>query len=102
MRRITPEELAQHKSRASCWSAFNGRVYNMTPYLGYHPGGAAELMRVAGKDGQSALVQLHHPNDADCFTCVTLQAQTCSVSLHRLFSSPAWYAISPSSPCAAQ
>lgn len=55
MRRITLEELSQHKSRASAWSAFNGRVYNITPYIGFHPGGAAQLMRVAGKDGELCL-----------------------------------------------
>lgn len=61
MRRITPEELAQHKGRASAWSAFNGRVYNITPYLAYHPGGAGQLMRVAGKDGLFSLFPSRGP-----------------------------------------
>lgn len=30
---------------------FVGRVYNITPYLEYHPGGIPELMQAAGKDG---------------------------------------------------
>ena len=28
-----------------------GRVYNITPYMDYHPGGETELMRCAGIDG---------------------------------------------------
>lgn len=51
MRRIPQSELTAHKSRDDAWSAFNGRVYNITPYLKFHPGGVGELMRVAGKDG---------------------------------------------------
>ena len=27
-----------------------GKVYNLTPYLEFHPGGIDELMRGAGKD----------------------------------------------------
>jgi cytochrome b involved in lipid metabolism len=49
---VTPAELALHKTREDAWSCFNGRVYNITPYLRYHPGGVGELMRVAGRDGQ--------------------------------------------------
>ena len=28
-------------------------MYNITPYLKFHPGGVPELMRVAGKEGMS-------------------------------------------------
>ena len=49
--RVTPSMLKEHKSRDDAWSAFNGKVYNITPYLPYHPGGEKELMRVAGRDG---------------------------------------------------
>lgn len=37
--------------RDDAWSSFNGKVYNLTAYLPYHPGGEKELMRVAGRDG---------------------------------------------------
>ncbi|THU84178.1 hypothetical protein K435DRAFT_411300 [Dendrothele bispora CBS 962.96] len=49
--RITPSVLKQHNKRDDAWSAFNGKVYNITPYLPFHPGGEKELMRVAGRDG---------------------------------------------------
>jgi cytochrome b involved in lipid metabolism len=40
-----------HNKRDDAWSAINGKVYNITPYLAFHPGGEKELMRVAGRDG---------------------------------------------------
>lgn len=49
--RIAPSVLKQHNKRDDAWSAFNGKVYNITPYLPFHPGGEKELMRVAGRDG---------------------------------------------------
>lgn len=49
--RITPSMLKQHNKRDDAWSAINGKVYNITPYLPYHPGGERELMRSAGRDG---------------------------------------------------
>jgi cytochrome-b5 reductase len=36
------------------------QVYNITPYLRYHPGGADILMKAAGKDGTS-LFNKYHP-----------------------------------------
>jgi hypothetical protein len=49
--RIPPSVLKTHNQRDDAWAAINGKVYNITPYLSYHPGGEKELMRVAGRDG---------------------------------------------------
>ena len=43
--------LKQHNTRQDAWTVINGKVYNVTPYLAFHPGGEKELMRVAGRDG---------------------------------------------------
>jgi len=43
--------LKQHNKPTDAWSAFNGKVYNLTPYLKFHPGGEEEVMRCAGRDG---------------------------------------------------
>ncbi|KAF3909251.1 hypothetical protein ABW20_dc0105215 [Dactylellina cionopaga] len=63
LRRITPSELATHGARKNeskiYWTVLEGRVYDMTPYLPYHPGGEKELLRVAGKDG-TKLFNLTH------------------------------------------
>lgn len=51
MLRVTPEILKQHNKPGDAWTAINGKVYDMTAYIPYHPGGEKELMRVAGRDG---------------------------------------------------
>ena len=35
-----------------------GMVYNVTPYMDYHPGGEEELMKAAGKDGTELFDQV--------------------------------------------
>ncbi|QRV89472.1 cytochrome b5 [Ceratobasidium sp. AG-Ba] len=57
--RVTPSMLKEHRTRDDAWSAFGGKVYNITPYLPYHPGGERELMRVAGRDGTKLFATTH-------------------------------------------
>ncbi|KAH9831628.1 cytochrome b5 [Rhodofomes roseus] len=57
--RVTPSMLKEHRTRDDAWSAFNGKVYNITSYLPYHPGGEKELMRVAGRDGSKLFALTH-------------------------------------------
>ncbi|KAK4703811.1 hypothetical protein P7C70_g2407, partial [Phenoliferia sp. Uapishka_3] len=63
--RITPEELAKHKSKADCWQAYGGKVYNVTPFIKYHPGGVPELMRANGRDGTELFMKTHAWVNAD-------------------------------------
>jgi len=57
--RITPSELKLHNKPDDAWAAFGGKVYNITPYLSFHPGGQKELMRVAGRDGSKLFALTH-------------------------------------------
>ncbi|GAA5888025.1 hypothetical protein JCM16303_000184 [Sporobolomyces ruberrimus] len=50
LRRISVSEMARHNTKEDCWQAYNGKVYNVGPFLRYHPGGGGEMMRGAGKD----------------------------------------------------
>merc|ERR1712137_982159 len=50
MLQVTPTELRKHRKRDDCWMALNGRVFNVTAYMEYHPGGAKTVMSGAGKD----------------------------------------------------
>lgn len=54
------DEVQRHCTAEDCWTVLHGKVYNLTPYFGFHPGGAKILMACAGRDG-TALFQKYHP-----------------------------------------
>ncbi|XP_075718207.1 cytochrome b5 reductase 4 [Rhinoderma darwinii] len=56
---VTEEELAKHNKKTDCWTCIRGLVYNVTPYMEYHPGGEEELMKAAGIDGTQLFDQVH-------------------------------------------
>ncbi|XP_068426896.1 cytochrome b5 reductase 4 [Clinocottus analis] len=56
---VTKEELQKHNTREDCWTCIRGMVYNVTPYMDYHPGGEEELMKAAGMDGTDLFDQVH-------------------------------------------
>nr|XP_020477316.1 cytochrome b5 reductase 4 isoform X2 [Monopterus albus] len=56
---VTQEELQKHNTRDNCWICIRGLVYNVTPYMDYHPGGEEELMKAAGIDGTDLFDQVH-------------------------------------------
>lgn len=56
---VTEEELAKHNKKTDCWICIRGLVYNVTPYMEYHPGGEEELMKAAGIDGTQLFDQVH-------------------------------------------
>lgn len=58
-RKITMEEVQQHASEDDIWMIIRGKVYNVTPYVEYHPGGVRELMRGAGADGTALYNEIH-------------------------------------------
>ncbi|KIH91055.1 heme steroid-binding protein domain protein [Sporothrix brasiliensis 5110] len=59
--RVTPSQLKQMNGRKGrdAWTALGGMVYNISPYLPFHPGGAGELLRCAGKDGNQLFNDIH-------------------------------------------
>lgn len=59
LRPISQDELSKHNKEDDCWMAIFGKVYNVTPYMKYHPGGVDELMRGAGKNATDLFVQVH-------------------------------------------
>ncbi|KAF3691500.1 Cytochrome b5 reductase 4 [Channa argus] len=56
---VTQEELQKHNTRKDCWTCIRGMVYNITPYMEFHPGGEEELMKAAGIDGTELFDQVH-------------------------------------------
>jgi len=57
--RIPPSELKRHRRRNDAWMAINGKVYNVTSYLPFHPGGEKEMMRGVGRDGTKVFMEFH-------------------------------------------
>jgi cytochrome b involved in lipid metabolism len=60
-------EVQKHNSASDCWSVINGQVYDLTSYVGSHPGGASLIEAICGMDGTSSFVGQHgsasKPND---------------------------------------
>lgn len=58
-RLISLEEVKQHKAGDCIWTVLKGRVYNIAPYMKFHPGGVDMLIKAAGKDC-TALFNKYH------------------------------------------
>lgn len=58
-RLISMDEVKLHKVEGSIWTVLKGRVYNISPYMKFHPGGVDILMKAAGKDC-TALFNKYH------------------------------------------
>ena len=50
-----PSQVKYHHGRKGrdAWGTYQGKVYNLSPYMKFHPGGVGELMRGAGKIGEA-------------------------------------------------
>ncbi|OAA47865.1 Cytochrome b5 [Metarhizium rileyi] len=59
--RVTPSMLRKQTGRKGkdAWMALNGKVYNITPYAKFHPGGVPELLRGAARDGTKLFGEIH-------------------------------------------
>jgi cytochrome b involved in lipid metabolism len=59
IRRIRWDEIRQHSSVHDGWIVLKGKVYCISPYLAYHPGGERIMKPVLGKDA-TALFDKYH------------------------------------------
>ncbi|KAI9370434.1 hypothetical protein BJX61DRAFT_515515 [Aspergillus egyptiacus] len=59
--KVTPSMLKAQNGRkgTDAWTSYQGKVYNITPYLPFHPGGKGELLRGAGKDSGKLFLEIH-------------------------------------------
>jgi len=56
---ITPQEVQQNNNDKSAWIVVKDRVYDCTPYLNDHPGGASSIMILAGMDATEDFEAVH-------------------------------------------
>jgi hypothetical protein len=63
---ISRAQVAQNNTAAKCWSIIDGVVYDLTQWIRSHPGGAAPIEFLCGKDGTNAFNAQHggRPNPA--------------------------------------
>ncbi|KAL4979657.1 hypothetical protein BDW66DRAFT_126940 [Aspergillus desertorum] len=59
--KVTPSMLKSQNGRKGmdAWTSYQGKVYNISPYLPFHPGGKGELLRGAGKDSGKLFLEVH-------------------------------------------
>jgi cytochrome b involved in lipid metabolism len=55
----TEAEVATHNNETSCWSIIHGKVYDLTSFVGKHPGGERNILKICGKDGTTAFSGQH-------------------------------------------
>lgn len=61
---ISEEELRRHAGIHSAWTAIDGIVYDLTPFLFEHPGGIEALKPWLGKDATSPFRKVGHTPEA--------------------------------------
>jgi cytochrome b involved in lipid metabolism len=52
-------DVKKANTRAKCWSAIDGNVYDLTAWISSHPGGAAAITFLCGTDGSNAFKAQH-------------------------------------------
>jgi len=53
------DEVRKHNTPEDAWMVLRGKVYNVTPYLRYHPGGVDTILKAAGTDGTALFDKFH-------------------------------------------
>ena len=56
---LTSDEVKKHNTEKDCWSIIDGNVYELTTWVGQHPGGAARITAICGRDGTSSFLNQH-------------------------------------------
>jgi hypothetical protein len=56
---ISMGEVQKHNSANDCWTVIKGQVYDLSSYVGSHPGGASLIEAICGVDGTASFVGQH-------------------------------------------
>lgn len=55
----TPSDVAKHASRSSCWTIVGTGVYDITTFIGRHPGGPSAALALCGRNGTAMFRNQH-------------------------------------------
>lgn len=56
---FTMADVAAHASASSCYTSVEGSVYDLSDWIGKHPGGKDAILGLCGKDGTAAFTKQH-------------------------------------------
>ena len=56
---LTKAEVSAHCTSDNCWIVLHEKVYNITQFIQFHPGGRAVLLEFAGKDATAVFDSVH-------------------------------------------
>lgn len=57
-------QVREHASTTSCWAAIGSSVYDLTSWIGQHPGGAPAITGLCGTDATAAFAAQHGKDKA--------------------------------------
>jgi hypothetical protein len=55
----TMERVKANNSASSCWTVISGNVYDLTKWIGSHPGGSGAIRSLCGTDGTAEFNSQH-------------------------------------------
>ena len=55
----TMEKVRSNNGEVSCWSVIDGNVYDLTSWIGSHPGGKGFILSLCGKNGSADFAAKH-------------------------------------------
>ncbi|KAL3470482.1 FMN-dependent dehydrogenase-domain-containing protein [Aspergillus californicus] len=58
-RPISVEDVRVHDKPDDCWLVINDEVWDLSSFAGQHPGGAAVILKYAGRDATDAFLEIH-------------------------------------------
>lgn len=60
----TLDEVKEHDCDEDCWIVIDNKVYDITTYLDYHPGGKVFVLQSAGQEATQKFNESEHSNTA--------------------------------------
>ena len=55
----TMERVKANGTTSRCWAVISGNVYDLTKWIGSHPGGSGAIASLCGTDGTSEFLAMH-------------------------------------------
>eukprot|EP01104_Vermistella_antarctica_P019147 TRINITY_DN7366_c0_g1_i1.p1 TRINITY_DN7366_c0_g1~~TRINITY_DN7366_c0_g1_i1.p1 ORF type:complete len:137 (+),score=8.70 TRINITY_DN7366_c0_g1_i1:201-611(+) len=86
--RLCKDEVKPHREETDAWMILRGKVYNITEYMRFHPGGVDKLLLAGGRDGTSLFNKTHAWVNVDrmlgpCLVGVLVPSDQCEMCATR-------------------